>query len=536
MMYQEPVKNEVREKSLKKAVNLLTENRHKATIADRGYLRRVWNEININGSNEDKRLNRLLHEDTIFRWEKFYDSIALNKKPENLRVAYLCGPDPTNDLNVMIDLGILSENVWAFEANSSSYDSATKELLTSKYPFVKLIKSDFKSFIEFSNLRFDIIYLDFCGPIYNRSGEAKNIETLAAVAKYQALNSPGVLLTNFALMSQESDPEGFKIISKLTAGYLYPKEFQDDVDSPTYINDSLTCLGIDVPGFFELVSNDLPKYYSQFVTRLISDIFTSIIPADRIMNNPKMRNIFFADLMYKNKPRHILRKSIESLFYFTQNGGGGDIFVDPGEYSFIWTLFHYLGHSSQQELNNRLFQKHANKFVKQLSPFSKDSNDFFEKMAAFYYLKNENRSLQIFYSKSLKRISSNWRPFGKHVFCDVFLFHQLKDLLIRQITIPYQLNVAKSSRWQYKAKETEMFQDLFLFDECRYVYDWMPTIDMLTENLENPGIQLSYRYILDAVSKHTRWYNNEFFSGCAVISDGVKGFNSKKFKPRETIA
>ena len=58
---------------------------------------------------------------------------------------------------------------------------------------------------------------------------------------------------------------------------------------------------------------------------------------------------------------------------------------------------------------------------------------------------------------------------------------------------------------------------------------------MIKENLDRLDIELSYRYVLDGLSKHTRWYSNEFLSGCAVISDGVKGFSTKVLKPREII-
>ncbi|MCD6184208.1 MAG: hypothetical protein J7K84_00230 [Deltaproteobacteria bacterium] len=38
------------------------------------------------------------------------------KKPENLKVAYLSGPNPENDLRVFCEAGILPENIWAFES------------------------------------------------------------------------------------------------------------------------------------------------------------------------------------------------------------------------------------------------------------------------------------------------------------------------------------------------------------------------------------------------------------------------------------
>ena len=179
------------------------------------------------------------------------------------------------------------------------------------------------------------------------------------------------------------------------------------------------------------------------------------------------------------------------MFSFQPNGGGGDLFVDHGSWALPWSFAYYLGWILINEDDKELAE-HGPKFVNQLISYSKNGNDFFEKIAAFYYLKDEDSGLEIFYSDSLKKIAKDWQAFEKHIFCDVFLFHQLKDLLIRQVSVPYHINIAKSRRWRYKAKETEMYMDMLVFDECRYLYDWMPTIDMLRSNLANIESELCF--------------------------------------------
>src|SRR5258708_298165 len=429
-MYKEPEKIKAREKSIFAAVDLLTRKRSTGTIADRGYLRRVWEKLNYDGSPADREINNKLTTNTITRWETFYDSIFFNKKPENLKVAYLCGPDPINDLKVLSQAVVLPENVWAFESDKQSYLTATQILLNSQYPFVKIVKTDIKNFVEFSNIKFDIIYLDFCGPIYNRGRDTKNIETLTAIAKFRPLTSPGVLISNFALMTKDQDEEGYDLTTKLVAGYLFPKDFLEDEQSPSLLSESMTSNGIHEAEFLDIVKGKLGKYYSQFVTRLIQDLFEVIVPADRLMNTPKILRIFFDKLEYKSKPRYVLKKAVSSLFHFSKNFGGGDIFVEPGDYALPWTLFHYLGESSFPEMSTPDFKRHAENFARQLSGFSHNTQDFFEKMSAFYMLKGENGLLEIFYSDSLKKISQEWRCFNKHIFFDGFLFYQLKDLLI----------------------------------------------------------------------------------------------------------
>ena len=87
----------------------------------------------------------------------------------------------------------------------------------------------------------------------------------------------------------------------------------------------------------------------------------------------------------------------------------------------------------------------------------------------------------------------------------------------------------------YKAKETQMYTDLLIFDECRYIFDWMPTIDMLEKNLDNINIELSYRLILDAVAKHLHKYNNDIFYGTHAVSLDNNRYKPKYLKIRKKI-
>ena len=44
------------------------------------------------------------------------------KKPEDLVVCYLSGPEPNNDFQELINLGILPHNIWAFESDNQVYN------------------------------------------------------------------------------------------------------------------------------------------------------------------------------------------------------------------------------------------------------------------------------------------------------------------------------------------------------------------------------------------------------------------------------
>ncbi|WP_439360536.1 hypothetical protein [Bradyrhizobium sp. DASA03007] len=47
--------------------------------------------------------------------------------------------------------------------------------------------------------------------------------------------------------------------------------------------------------------------------------------------------------------------------------------------------------------------------------------------------------------------------------------------------------------------------------------------------------QLAYRFALDGVSKHRRWYNEEYFFGTAIIDQFTEPFEAKSFYPRASL-
>lgn len=165
----------------------------------------------------------------------------------------------------------------------------------------------------------------------------------------------------------------------------------------------------------------------------------------------------------------------------------------------------------------------------------KNKDMFVDAISFIFYIFDQGDGQEKYYSDSLQTLSNNWNAFSRHYLCDVFLFHQLKELLARQLCVPYHLNIEKTDRWTYKAKKTQMFTDLLVFDECRYLYDWMPTLDMLEANLNNIDMELSIRLILDSVSKHTLYYNKEYFFGTSALDIGIKGFEGKVLKKRKNI-
>ena len=81
-----------------------------------------------------------------------------------------------------------------------------------------------------------------------------------------------------------------------------------------------------------------------------------------------------------------------------------------------------------------------------------------------------------------------------------------------------------------------MFLDMFVFDECRYLYDWMPTIDNFLHSIKDIERQFIFRFALDGINRHSRWYFKEYFAGTACVEKyGKKGFEYLTLKRRKYL-
>ncbi len=534
--YNEPLKNKARMLVIENAIKVLTSERDSATLARRSYVRDVRDHIVINGTEYDVPQAKALKDTTIDRWEAFYDSITQSRKPANLKVAYLAGPNPENDLRVFCDAGLLPENIWAFESDKTTYLKAVSSALVSAFPFIKIIHGGIDSFLESSPQRFDIIYLDFCGPLPSRNKKQKTLYTITKLLANHSLHSPGILITNVALPTKEQDSTGRELLSKLVACYLYPKDFLEDTQSDQNFSEGPICHGYTQDKWIKAVKADLDQFYGQFVTRLIMDHTSVISLYDRLQHHNVLFKRFFK---FDNKQR--LQTLVNDLFHFNEEGGGGDVIVEPGSYPILWTLAVLDKKLNAKDINypqyiyeDPEFQKYSERFLSQLN-VNRNEVKLIANISNISFLLS-NCSLQPeFLTDELSTLSRSHTFRNFYQFCDLVLFHQIMELLFRQVAVPYHVNVEKTKRWLYQAKDTPMFLDMFVFDECRYLYDWMPTSDMFLFGISDIERQLVYRFALDGVSKHRRWYNPEFFSGTAVVDQYTDNFEAKTLMPRERI-
>jgi hypothetical protein len=83
-----------------------------------------------------------------------------------------------------------------------------------------------------------------------------------------------------------------------------------------------------------------------------------------------------------------------------------------------------------------------------------------------------------------------------------------------------------SIRRQYKASSTTMFADLCVLDQCRYYFDWFPTVPQAPGRFQSHAFQVLAHCILDRIWSSDRSPDAHPFRGSSVA-----GFYALKRAP-----
>ncbi|EDI9200141.1 class I SAM-dependent methyltransferase, partial [Salmonella enterica subsp. enterica serovar Dublin] len=392
-MYKEENKNIARKSVLKAAIEALTLCRKDSTLAPKDYIRKVKAFYRKDESDPRAFIVDELSEETIIRWEEFYDSVIQDRTARSIKVAYLSGPNPENDLTEMTDMGLLPENIWAFESDAKIYNEAVISALSSKFPFIKLIKANVGDFFEVSPQKFDLIYLDFCGPLPSKKAGQKTLKAITSILKYHALSPLGVMITNVSLPSKEQNANEHKNIVNLVASYLYPKSTLESNNPEWNCTDGAISEGYSLDEWHKKVECEIEDFYGQYITRLLVDLISVISPYDNFTSSHSLYKNMFKISNYND-----LTKSANDLFHFDSNGNGGDIIVDSGLFPILWTIA-----SIDKKYNNKDknyyqdiycdddFNDYAQSFLSQMSA-NGNAHDLIKNISNMHFLLNEGRT------------------------------------------------------------------------------------------------------------------------------------------------
>lgn len=226
--YKQDTKNRVRHTVIRKAVELLTSYRSEACCVRNSYVRDLHNYfVSLPETHEKYEAEKIDHS-YIREWEQMHSSLIGIKRPSELSVCYLSGPEPENDFNEFVDMGVLPQNIWAFESERNSYLQALNAVDGSSFMQPKIVKTSIERFFENSPKKFDIVYIDACASLIS---DQHALRCVASLFQNHRLNSPGVLITNFAYLDNSNPNEtaqygGFPLKCESYIGEETPRQLR----------------------------------------------------------------------------------------------------------------------------------------------------------------------------------------------------------------------------------------------------------------------------------------------------------------------
>lgn len=544
--YNQPTKNKARLRSLAHAVDLLTTRRQEAAIVSADYPSRIKTAFAESGNAIWASTASSCEAADIASWQEFRQEAVGSRSPAELTVAYLAGPEPSNDLLVLLELGLRPENIWAFEVDADAIAAGLDELKSVGLRGVKFVPVSIGDYFVGTPRRFDIIYLDACGPLPSK--KQKTTKLLVDIFRYSALSPLGVLVTNFA-EPDVSKSDTLENYSSLVAAYLFPKSFVEDdghmIEGPpvygysAYDRESApepTGDGSedydedgdrDSLSFPEEVRTNFSAHYGSFISRQIMDIAEIVAPTKRLVDGGLYKVLFDKDLSkavergrrFAKFNDEAIQEDSEGLCRPIDVDMDGDAIINSSMFSLIWTLA-WLGFYTVDD-NFRPPTPQVKEFAKawknQLIGSSPNEPTAENLIACFYAWCHDEalwtpamKAIRNFPYKQVMPFLCDW-PTHEIGFYPAFA----------QLAYPAHPNIRETQRFTYIAegKSTRMFLDVIPFDECRYVYDWLSATHLVTGDWFDLSAQLTFRFALDAIVKERRWFGDDFLYGCHVVGE-----------------
>ena len=485
--YNQFEKNKVRHISISKAVDMLTTKRYESTCVKRDYVRNIYDYYTIttddsNNNSEAKRIDVQY----IREWEKMHDSCVGVKRAEELVVCYLCGPEPSNDFEEFIIKGVLPQNIWAFESDSKVYSRALETLKEDVYPQPRVIRQNIETFMKDTPKQFDIIYIDACGSI---PSSRHALRCITSICKYQRLVSPGIIISNFTEPDEKDIPEYLDLVTL----YLYCKS--NPITDTEFLKEQKYLR------YKERVKEKFDKYYGDFISSVLRDIPAIVVPLQRLSKN----------------------SYIDKLFKIND--------LEDSD-------FQYLKKSEKHAFSNFIMLvenlKNININIQKINELYNEFDGIEDIIKGIKYLLKIGECKE-FENKNLSLLKEMFEKNQVYQFLDKPHFNMIYDVIINQLITPYHNVVEKNIRLLYKAKIKKMYTDITVYDECRYIYEWLPAADQIYGAFRNISWQYIFRFGMDGLIKQRSKYNNEFLYRGSVISNNEKGFLQKSMKDRERI-
>lgn len=509
-MYQEPDKITARTLAIEHAIASLTNERASSPVVRLDSISLLYEHcLELLRKHGDMECSHSFGQE-FGKWEQQYKrAIETGKRADQLKVLFLCGPKPSNDLTCLFRLGISGNNVWAVEREREVYQLALDDLAFNEMD-VRVFQGNLRDFFHCTPIRFDLVYVDACKPYFGkRSGTSEILKELFLSQRLEALS---VLILNHACVTIDGQSKE-NWAKQLDPVYRYRYFDRDAIPDS---KGDLAARYFQTGGSFqEHILAHLEDFYSDFVTTFTMEFAATVAPWWRFWATQKTGR-FVA-------PRDKAQNAIAS----GRSGGYSDRFdrisaknklsvkdiynclsmttLSPYDYPLMKLCLATEGHSDNNPIS-RLF--HHSKLLDTSLSEAVTAMSLL-RMADFVPTQNDPaESSNALVGESLAWFIDNFRWLDSEgeslhrLFCDSPMPHLIIDYLVGVQGYPFHSNVAKLRRWKYCAKKTPMLTDVFVFDQTRYLYDFAPSIYNLVRIPEIPQ-QLILRCCMQLIRSHS---------------------------------
>ena len=536
----EESEKESRSKLIQHAVRCLTTERSTSVCVKQDHVARVWKQLRESGK-ADKYFTekeRQEIEKEIGEWERFHDSQVKKRKPSDLRVCYLGGDSPMNDLEVLADSGVLCQNVWAIKKDSKELEKAWNAIKNSRLGNVRLFKGGILTFLKDFRGQFDIIYFDACGGALPAARQ-ETLKVIGYVFLYHKLTSPGALITNFALPSQQENYSAStqkvdnerEMLNFLVQEYMkyrlcnVLREYNSPENNAEYLS--------------KRTDED---NYGDYISFQVIDSAYLFIPAQRMLSS-KGKSLWSQMFNFSSIVESTTKGTNERSTKATRNQ---KLMVSLEELKEKYNrLFFY------RRKVEEIFVEESNScceaWVAEIFPDWKSEPSLPREGNSSTFVTPLRFSSPSYVIQVCKDVSKCFVPLLKADVdkrfprcCDVATPEQaaclVAGLLYGQMAYPSFPVMDKLFRLRYSSKKRQVFSDVFIFDKCRYLYEQFPSLDCAC--FAEQEQQMVLRMVVDGLRKHLGGICSEdLFKFCIIASineireGGVNFPNSEKSIP-----
>ncbi|KAK2554590.1 hypothetical protein P5673_023816 [Acropora cervicornis] len=497
--YIEKSRKESRSKLIQHAVRCLTTERSTSVCVKRDHVARVWKQLHESGK-ADKYFTdeeRQEIEDEIGHWENFHDSQVQTRRPSDLRVCYLGGDNPIDDLEVLIANGVLCQNVWAIEKDSGEIEKVWNAIKNSPLRNVRLFKGGVLTFLKDFPGQFDIIYFDAVGSL--PAAKQETLKIIGYVFLYDKLTSPGALITNFSFPPQDTQQEN-------PANSQHVDEEKEKINF--LVKEYMKCrlcnvfLGERSP---KMNAERLSKRtdednYGDYVFFQVIDSAYLFIPAQRMLLS-KGKSLWGQIISFSTEVESTTKGANEISTKTTRNK---ELMESLEKLNEKYNRFLHRREMAGiiHEKSNSHFEAFVNEIFPDWKSLPKEKNYSVHSTPLplsfpFYIIQFCNDVSKCF-EPLLEADVFNERILScydgatsKQIIC------HLADFLYGQMAYPSFPVMDKLFRLRYTSEKRQMFGDVFVFDKCRYLYDQFPSVDCA--GFAEPKQHILLRMVVDGL-------------------------------------